>query len=56
MCMRHNGGMDMSVDLSATVFCAIGFVIILGGIIFAGLTWFLRCMEERFEIWDEKVA
>ncbi|GAA4478266.1 hypothetical protein GCM10023190_19450 [Enteractinococcus fodinae] len=60
----------MSVELSAIVFCAVGFVIILGGIIFAGLTWFLRRMEARFEKvyqrfdqleqrfdeWDEKVA
>lgn len=52
--MRHNGGMHMSAELVTLVLVGVGFVIIYGGIIFAGLAWFLRRMGDRFDKLDQR--
>lgn len=51
--MRHNRDMHMSVEMITIVLVAVSFVIVLNGIIFAGLAWFLRRMNERFDKADE---
>ena len=47
--MRHNRDMHMSVEMITIVLVAVSFVIVLNGIIFAGLAWFLRRMNKRFD-------